>query len=100
MMNIPRKFPGRIFSAFLLLTACAGCVISQHHSPTKDHAYIDYWPAPQNDTRLRLAVKDLIDMKGVVTTAGSEYLAKNGKPAERDADCMRLARQRNVQIVG
>jgi Asp-tRNA(Asn)/Glu-tRNA(Gln) amidotransferase A subunit family amidase len=47
-----------------------------------------------------VAVKDLIDMKGVVTTAGSEYLAKNGHPALRDAKCLTGARQPNVQIVG
>jgi Asp-tRNA(Asn)/Glu-tRNA(Gln) amidotransferase A subunit family amidase len=49
---------------------------------------------------LRVAVKDLIDVKGVVTTAGSEYLAKNSPPAARDAKCLAIARQRNVQIVG
>jgi Asp-tRNA(Asn)/Glu-tRNA(Gln) amidotransferase A subunit family amidase len=49
---------------------------------------------------LRLAVKDLIDMKGVVTTAGSEYLAKNSPPARRDAECLSIARERKVRIVG
>jgi len=49
---------------------------------------------------LRLAVKDLIDMKGVVTSAGSEFLAKNSPPARRDAKCLAIARQRNVQFVG
>jgi amidase len=49
---------------------------------------------------LRLAVKDLIDIKGVVTTAGSEYVAKTGAPALRDAECLEGARRRNVQIVG
>ena len=47
-----------------------------------------------------VAVKDNIDMKGVVTTAGSEYLSKNSPPAARDAACLAIARQRNVQIVG
>jgi amidase len=49
---------------------------------------------------MRVAVKDLIDMKGVVTTAGSEYFAKNSPPASRDAKCLAIARERNVQIVG
>jgi Asp-tRNA(Asn)/Glu-tRNA(Gln) amidotransferase A subunit family amidase len=49
---------------------------------------------------LRLAVKDLIDLKGTVTTAGSKYLAQNGSPAARDAACLARARERNVQIVG
>jgi len=49
---------------------------------------------------LRLAVKDLIDVKGVVTTAGSEYFARTGTPALRDAECLEGARKRNVHIVG
>jgi amidase len=67
---------------------------------SRDHAFIVYWPPPENSTRLRLAVKDLIDMKGVVTTAGSEYLARTSPPASQDAQCLELARERNVQIVG
>jgi amidase len=39
-------------------------------------------------------------MKGEITTAGSEYLAKTRGPATRDAACLAGARQRNVQIVG
>ena len=39
-------------------------------------------------------------MKGVVTTAGSEIFSKTHKPAEKDAPCLAIARQRNVQIVG
>ena len=82
--------------------SCTGCSSLQKHSATgtSDHAYIVYWPPPQGNTQLRLAVKDVIDMKGVVTTAGSEYRAKHSPPAARDAECLRLARQRNVRIVG
>ena len=49
---------------------------------------------------LRLAVKDLIDIKGEVTSAGSEYLYKHAKPAKEDAACLRIARKRGVAIVG
>ena len=49
---------------------------------------------------MRLAVKDLIDMKGVVTTAGSEYVAETSPPATSDAACLMISRARNVQIVG
>jgi len=66
---------------------------------TRDHAFVSYWPPPEN-SGTRLAVKDLIDMKGEVTTAGSEYLAENGIPAAQDAACMQIARERNVTIVG
>ena len=67
---------------------------------TGNRAFISYWPPSKTNTNLKLAVKDNIDMKGVVTTAGSEHLAKNGAPAEKDAACLRIARQRNVQFVG
>ena len=39
-------------------------------------------------------------MRGVVTTAGSEHLAKTRAPAARDARCLELARERKVRIVG
>ncbi len=89
--------------AGLLLTSClSGCSILQRHAPNVSHdrAFIDYWPAPRNSKQLRLAVKDNIDMKGVVTSAGSEYVSKNNPPAARDADCLAIARKRNVRIVG
>jgi amidase len=38
-------------------------------------------------------------MKGVVTTAGSEYIAKTRPPATSDAKCLAISRGRNVQIV-
>src|ERR1043166_342937 len=38
-------------------------------SPTRDNAYIKYWPPEGETKKLRLAVKDLIDMKGEGTTA-------------------------------
>ena len=59
-----------------------------------------HWPAKPGGNELRLAVKDNIDIEGVVTTAGSEYFAKNRGPAKKDAPCLAIARQRNVHIVG
>jgi Asp-tRNA(Asn)/Glu-tRNA(Gln) amidotransferase A subunit family amidase len=70
----------------------------ENHS--RDHAFIVYWATTAESTRLRLAVKDLIDIKGVVTTAGSEYLARTGNPAANDASCLARARAGNVVIVG
>ena len=85
----------------LLVSFASGCALLPRPEAgrTRTHAFIAYWPH-ENSGRLRLAVKDLIDMKGVVTTAGSEYLAKNSAPATRDAKCLRLARERQVDIVG
>ncbi len=81
-----------------LLNSCA-LPIRQGASQSRAHSFIVYSPPPQNG-KLRLAVKDLIDVKGVPTTAGSEYLSKIARPAEKDAACLAIARRRDVQIVG
>ena len=83
----------------LFLNGCA-TPFNRPLSITHNHAFIVYWPPPKEAKGLRLAVKDLIDVKGVVTTAGSEYLAKHGVPAPDDAACLAIARSRNVLIVG
>ena len=49
---------------------------------------------------IRLAVKDLIDLAGVPTTAGSRALADTAAPAEADAPCLAGARAARVAIVG
>jgi amidase len=87
----------------LLLTGYLnGCSVLPSHWQygSRDHAFIDYWPAPRESKQLRLAVKDNIDMKGVVTSAGSEYVLEHNPPAARDAACLAIARTRNVRIVG
>ena len=48
----------------------------------------------------RLAVKDLIDVAGVPTTAGSRAVADEAKPAETDAACLAGARAADARIVG
>jgi amidase len=48
----------------------------------------------------RLAVKDLIDVAGTVTTAGSRALADVAEPAQVDAEVVRRARQAGARIVG
>ncbi len=48
----------------------------------------------------RLAVKDVIDVAGVVTTAGSPALARSALPAPRDAACLAGARAAGAQVVG
>lgn len=88
-------------SGLLLLPLLSSCAIipMPSHAVTRDQAFISY-TAPENGNQLRLAVKDLIDIKGQVTSAGSEYLYKNNPPASEDAECLALARARGVQIVG
>jgi len=49
---------------------------------------------------IRLAVKDLIDMEGELTTAGCRAVAARAVPAPRDAACMAGARAAGARIVG
>jgi len=101
-MNDPRP-ARRIVSRLLALgsaTALAACALNRSADVEPSNAFITYHPRPEGSHALRLAVKDMIDTKGDVTTAGSKYLARNGKPASRDAACMEIARERNVWIVG
>ncbi len=89
-------------TGFLFLSLLGGCA-SPHGrtgTDTRDKAFIQYWPPPPNAKGPRIAVKDLIDMKGLVTTAGSEFLEKNSPPAKQDAACLAITRERGVPIVG
>jgi amidase len=99
----PMKNRGRVGAQWMLTALLlTGCSVFQSHWPhgSHDHAYIHYWPAPADNKQLRLAVKDNIDMQGVVTSAGSEFLIRNSPPASTDADCLAIARKGNVRIVG
>ena len=49
---------------------------------------------------VRLAVKDLIDMEGVPTTAGCRAVADAAQPAGRDAPLLVGARAAGARIVG
>ena len=48
----------------------------------------------------RLAVKDIIDVKGVPTTAGSRAVEQSAAPATADAACLAGARAAGARIVG
>jgi amidase len=91
-----------ILAGLFLVGWLGGCAIpnARPTSATRDQAFIEQWPPAPGSNKLRLAVKDLIDMKGVVTTAGSEFLLKHSSPAKRDAKCLAIARQSGVQFVG
>jgi amidase len=101
-MKTPHFAPPWILTPLFLTCLLNGCSILGDHSTTgsRDHAYIRYWPVASGGSRIRLAVKDNIDLKGVVTSVGSEYVAKHNLPAASDAACLTIARQRGVQIVG
>ena len=102
-MKKDRCISARSMLTGLLLTTClSDCAILQRQpaSHSYDHAFIRYWPPSKESKGLRLAVKDLIDIRGVVTTAGSKYVAETSQPALSDAACLMISRARNVQIVG
>src|SRR5256714_319870 len=81
------------------LSGCSAVPLFTKHLPG-DRAFIKQFPAETTHSRLRLAIKDNIDMKGVVTTAGSNFFVLTHQPAKADAACLGIARRRNVQIVG
>lgn len=83
----------------VLLSGCSVVPKLSSDSPGR-RAFIRYWPPPAESGKIKLGIKDNIDLKGVVTTAGSEYLDRNGKPALKDAPCLALARRGDVVIVG
>jgi amidase len=87
--------------SLLLIASLGGCATGSKPlaSGSANNVFIAYWP-PKENKELRLAVKDNIDIQGVVTTVGSKYVAKTGQPAAGDAECLAIARKRKVQIVG
>jgi amidase len=48
----------------------------------------------------RVAVKDLFDVEGVPTTAGSRALERTAKPAEKDAACLAGFRAAGARLIG
>lgn len=64
-----------------------------------DHVFITRLDPPSG-TGVRLAVKDCIDVAGVITTAGCPAVAEVAQPAPRDAACLAGARAAGAQIVG
>ncbi|MEO5912683.1 MAG: amidase [Luteolibacter sp.] len=91
----------RALSLIFLVSLLGSCAPLRSGERSRSNAFTAYFGGEQNDGTLRVAVKDLIDMKGMVTSAGSEYLSKNRPPAKRDADCLAITRARkDVQIVG
>jgi amidase len=98
-----RRLTSRPLLLCLLFTLwLSGCTIPERRTAagSHHHDFTAYWPIPAKDNELCLAVKDNIDVKGVVTTAGSEYVARTNLPATHDAACLAIARARHIRIVG
>jgi amidase len=66
--------------------------------PVSGAAYI--LKIPYLPGRVRLAVKDLIDVRGFPTTAGCRAVAETAEPAAADAPCLAGARAARAAIVG
>src|SRR5438445_13585475 len=75
-----------IVPAIFFVTWLSGCAIpnARPESSTRDKAFIEYSPPSNDSKKLLLAVKELTDMKDVVTTSGSEFAAKQASPAKRE----------------
>src|ERR1700751_3926399 len=100
---MPRRLtPLPLVLWFLFVLWFSGCTVPERRTAagSHHHDFIVYWPVPARDSELCLAVKDNIDVKGVVTTAGSQYVASTSLPAARDAACLAIARERHIRIVG
>jgi amidase len=95
---ILRRLPLAAFS-LVLFSGCSFVPLFTKHLPG-DRAFIKQFPVETDSNRLRLAIKDNIDMKGIVTTAGSNFFLLTHQPAKADAACLAIAHRRNVQIVG
>jgi amidase len=87
------------WTSIALLSGCS-LLPSFHPRLPGNRAFIAYELPPGDSNQLKLAVKDNIDVKGFVTTAGSKRLSRECTPAETDAACLAIARQRHVHIVG
>ena len=102
MRSSSRVILKRLSLAALSLALFSGCSFVPLFTKNLpgNRAFIKSWPAEANSQRLRLAIKDNIDMKGVITTAGSNFFLLTHQPAQMDAACLAVARRRNVDIVG
>jgi amidase len=61
--------------------------------------WLERWPAGGGEGPT-VAVKDLFDVEGSVTTAGCKTLADRGEPAAADAACIASVRKAGCRLVG
>lgn len=67
---------------------------------TTNRAHVFTQILPQVTAGIRVGIKDLIDVEGVITTAGSQFVASHATPASRDAKCLEGFRQAGADLVG
>lgn len=71
-----------------------------------EEVWIERFPAPGGragdgaEPAVTVAVKDLLDVEGSVTTAGCRALAERQRPAVADAACIRQVRESGGSILG
>lgn len=74
-------------------------MISTTSNDVDDHVFITRLD-PGDDVGPTLAVKDCIDVAGVITTAGCPVVAASAQPAATDAACLAGFRAAGARIVG
>ncbi len=92
-----------LLAALPLVLITVGCATSPEEQRERlaGKVFISRFDVEERPDALRLAVKDLIDVRGSVTTAGSEYFSRTLAPATRDAPLLDRARaSQDVIIVG
>ncbi len=96
------KWIPSLVAGWMVVWGMCGCSLLHRPPPgvSKNRALIQQFKVREGAGQPRVAIKDLIDVQGVVTTAGSEFLFTEGEPAKRDAACLRGIRQRGLPIVG
>ncbi len=93
----------RFHAAALIAVIACGCASSPEAKRERlaEQVFITRFDVDEQPDSLRLVVKDLIDVRGSVTTAGSEYFSRRDVPATRDAPLLNRARaSEDVVIVG
>ena len=81
--------------------AADGSVLSPRSATHRENAMSTFITRlDSSGTGPRLAVKDLIDVRGIPTTAGSRAVERTATPAARDAACLAGARAAGARIVG
>jgi Asp-tRNA(Asn)/Glu-tRNA(Gln) amidotransferase A subunit family amidase len=107
IQRAPMNYPGRAGFGYLLFavgslvtfSGCSTSLVGLNKLPG-NRAFIKHWPGDADSQMLRVAIKDNIDVKGIVTTAGSELFQRTHQPAKEDAACLANVRRDNVRIIG
>lgn len=100
MTQTRSKLSATSVAPWLIILLAGFASAGTEHATAPPHALISHQPPPDGHDGILIAVKDLIDVKGEITTAGSRHLKEHASPATKDAKCLEIIRRRGVAIVG